>query len=607
MAHGHRTRSAAVPPAAWFGNFEPSVKYVQVADHGGAPYVAPRGAKTCVDSKHAWACRPSLHLSRIAHARPATYAVVELGLALQVLLVELKAASVAILRLLDLPELARGAAAASLQSAAHHCAQVHEVEVLPWAMRFVTGAGASPKAWEETMLHYRDRRRSRAHHSGCRPRLHGVQSVDLRAASARPAADHRCDSLPVQAMPSKETPRELSSHSQAALLRSLQAAAALGVGEAADLAERLSGHLFECERLGLHALAARKAAKHAAARKGQGEDAKRQPPRVQLVQQLSPEDVWQRLLEYIYARQLRPHELFREVDIVKSDDKDRSTIDTDEFSQWFLKHLQVQRKEALAMLAEIDKNGDGSLSYAEWIREVRRRYASWRTSNQDEEADASCGAKAAAADEDARRCRLPNDGIVEWKQMPFWVQHEDPPRRDLMQASSPSPRPLTPQTGVDPQNTAETHSGHGGGAEKGPGLLPHGPTLIHHTREVDELTRKAVPSSAHRAASASSRASSTRRRSTKPRNPWYGGGKPTDAESPWALVHHLGLTMSKGDGPDCNRGAGLRWWARPDGVPHPPFSSAHVVSPPTSPRFACSSPVPGGPSPGSRPASRVGW
>lgn len=176
-------------------------------------------------------CSARDRIQILAAAEAAPESVVDLGLALQVLTVELKVASATILRLLALPENGSAAVLASLRSALHHCKEVHAVEVLPSAVAFVTRCGAHPDAWARALS-----LRARG-----RVRRHGGRKICAAVASAGGVEDRP----------------PLASAVQEALIRSLDAASALGVLESADLSARLSAQLFAYERLGRRAVAAR--------------------------------------------------------------------------------------------------------------------------------------------------------------------------------------------------------------------------------------------------------------------------------------------------------------------------------------------------------------
>jgi hypothetical protein len=200
----------------------------------GLAIAGPPGCRTAVDPRHAWNVRPSVFLSAFAQAdrKPEqTYRAARLGLALQALAVELKAASAALLKLIMLPEYQGAAINATLRAATLHCQHVHKVEVLPWVIRFLERSGARPDAWRRALERRRPARKQP-----------GTGVGDGLAAAAQTGSSQRRPAL--------------LSEDQEALLRSLDAAAALGVAEAAELSGHLAGSLHECERLSKRAAVA---------------------------------------------------------------------------------------------------------------------------------------------------------------------------------------------------------------------------------------------------------------------------------------------------------------------------------------------------------------
>jgi len=199
----------------------------------------------CWDSQHAWSCRPQVYLGALAKAKPAAAAAAKLGLALLALNSEMKGAAVILLRLLDLPEYQGTAQKMTLQSALKYLTEVHHGEILPCARLFASRSGAKPKDWDAALRHTETPalRLGSVGTENVIATMSAAEGPDNDAqALAAPADDRQVDKLP--------------SDSQRALIRSLEAAAKLGISEVRELGERLTGRLLNCEQLCQHALRA---------------------------------------------------------------------------------------------------------------------------------------------------------------------------------------------------------------------------------------------------------------------------------------------------------------------------------------------------------------
>lgn len=159
--------------------------------------------------------------------RPWTAAAAALGVGLRALAVKLKEASAILLGLLAPPPLLPPVPAgveASLRSALHLCARVHDEEVLPAVASFSVLGGGSAQDWARAL------RRGQGQH--------------------RPLVGDRAGRWPRGGTPGRGPPRQATDKevaalpaSQGALLRSLAEAGALA------LRQSLAAHLCACSRL----------------------------------------------------------------------------------------------------------------------------------------------------------------------------------------------------------------------------------------------------------------------------------------------------------------------------------------------------------------------
>jgi len=158
---------------------------------------------------HAWT-RPDAFETLEFNSGPST----RWGRGMEMCALHLKTLAAALLRLLEQPDHRAAAVQATLRSSLHHCALVSRHEVLPSVRLLAMKSVAAPKEWRKALA--RERR---------------VQ----RGISLAPITQQQVD--------------ELSSDRQRALIRSLQAAAAMGVAEAAQLAGQTAAHFCACQRL----------------------------------------------------------------------------------------------------------------------------------------------------------------------------------------------------------------------------------------------------------------------------------------------------------------------------------------------------------------------
>jgi len=191
------------------------------------------------EQRHAWAARPDVFLAAEGRDRPQKTAAAALGLAMEALALQLKEAAALLLQWLDrtdaLGDNANTAAMeGTLRSALHHCALVSHEEVLPGVRFFVAKSGASPQEWAQALRR------------GPGGRLRGESAQRVQAIE-RP---RHVEPSEVDALPSDR---------QRALVRSLEAAAALGVQGASELVDSVAARLCACERLRQAARAGRSA------------------------------------------------------------------------------------------------------------------------------------------------------------------------------------------------------------------------------------------------------------------------------------------------------------------------------------------------------------
>lgn len=168
--------------------------------------------------QHAWSHRPEVFLSAQGREQPQKTAAAACGLALEALAIDLKRTAAFLLERLEQPENQTIALEATLRSALQHCALVNKEEVLPGVCTFVACSGAAPKEWALSLR-----------------RVRGAGSQVVAIENPRVALREEIDALP--------------SDRQRALLRSLEAAAALGIDDAQELAASLAARFCACDRL----------------------------------------------------------------------------------------------------------------------------------------------------------------------------------------------------------------------------------------------------------------------------------------------------------------------------------------------------------------------
>eukprot|EP00930_Biecheleria_cincta_P062431 TRINITY_DN47908_c0_g1_i1.p1 TRINITY_DN47908_c0_g1~~TRINITY_DN47908_c0_g1_i1.p1 ORF type:complete len:344 (+),score=54.73 TRINITY_DN47908_c0_g1_i1:53-1084(+) len=194
---------------------------VQQAGCGGAARRAVKCPLTRQLQQHAWSTRPEVFLSAQGREHPQKASGAAFALALEALSIDLKRAAAFLLERVEQPKNKTLALEATLRSALQHCALVSKEEVLPCVRSFVARSGAAPKEWALAL------RRGRG---GCQ-----VAPIE----NPRVAEPAEIDALP--------------SDRQRALLRSLEAAAVLGLDGAQELATSLAARFCACDRLRQHA------------------------------------------------------------------------------------------------------------------------------------------------------------------------------------------------------------------------------------------------------------------------------------------------------------------------------------------------------------------
>eukprot|EP00929_Paragymnodinium_shiwhaense_P000802 TRINITY_DN101004_c0_g1_i1.p1 TRINITY_DN101004_c0_g1~~TRINITY_DN101004_c0_g1_i1.p1 ORF type:complete len:1240 (+),score=253.69 TRINITY_DN101004_c0_g1_i1:200-3919(+) len=98
------------------------------------------------------------------------------------------------------------------------------------------------------------------------------------------------------------------------------------------------------------------------------------------------------IFQYMERTHVRLHELFFEVDKDRTADEMSAMLTQEEIASWLEGHLECSRDLAGALLREIDADGNGKLTYAEWLTIMRQKQRAWmkrKAANAQRDEDAS--------------------------------------------------------------------------------------------------------------------------------------------------------------------------------------------------------------------------